>query len=141
MARRAWLAKTLAVLALAGPLAVAAAGTASADHRDRGWHGSGWHGGGYWRHGHNRHWRGHRHRHHGSGISGLFIFDLTPPPRRVYVAPPPVIVQPPPIVYRAPPQAYCREYTTNVLVNGQPVETYGTACLQPDGRWRIVSMN
>lgn len=32
---------------------------------------------------------------------------------------------------------YCREYTKTVYVGGRAVESYGTACLQPDGAWRI----
>ena len=28
-----------------------------------------------------------------------------------------------------------REYQTTVIVGGQEVEAYGTACLQPDGAW------
>jgi surface antigen len=35
-------------------------------------------------------------------------------------------------------QAYCREYTQNVDVNGGVEESYGTVCLQPDGTWRVV---
>ncbi|MEQ8398496.1 hypothetical protein [Thalassobaculum sp.] len=138
----------LAMLALGLPLFIAQAGTAKADHRHRGgdrhdhWrHHGGWDHG--W-HGHHRH-RRHHHRHRGSSISGLFIWDMTPPPpppRYVVVEPPPpVIIQRPPMYLQAPPQAYCREYTTTAYVNGRPVESYGTACRQPDGSWRIVSMN
>lgn len=134
MARRAWYPRSLAALALAAPVVLALGGQASADHRYRydGWHSRGWYGGGHY-------WGGHRH--HGSSIGGVFVFDLTPPPRRVIVTPPPVVVQPPPVVMEAPSRAYCREYTTTVNVNGRPVETFGTACMQPDGSWRIVSMN
>jgi len=55
-------------------------------------------------------------------------------------APPPVVVQPP-AVLAPPPSAYCREYTSTATVGGRPVETYGTACRQPDGSWKIVSSN
>jgi surface antigen len=34
---------------------------------------------------------------------------------------------------------YCREYTARATVNGKPVETYGTACRQPDGSWRLIN--
>lgn len=72
-----------------------------------------------------------------------------PPPRVVYVNPAPVYVPPPPlVVYQAPPQVLpggplasnqqCREYQSTAVVNGQAVPSYGTACLQPDGSWRIV---
>ena len=33
---------------------------------------------------------------------------------------------------------YCREYTTRARVGDRSQETYGTACRQPDGSWRIV---
>lgn len=73
-----------------------------------------------------------------------------------YYYPPPVVYAPPPVVYAAPPGPpvaanpasapytaangqTCREYQTTVTVNGQPQDTHGTACLQPDGTWRIVN--
>jgi hypothetical protein len=73
---------------------------------------------------------------------GLPLFG--PPP--VYYAPPPVYYAPPPVVYAPAPTAYvpapatqnCREYQTTIQVNGQPQQSYGTACQQPDGTWRIV---
>lgn len=34
---------------------------------------------------------------------------------------------------------YCREYQAYALVGNQRSETYGTACLQPDGTWQIVN--
>lgn len=34
---------------------------------------------------------------------------------------------------------YCREYTRTIHVGGRPQEGYGTACLQPDGSWRITA--
>jgi hypothetical protein len=42
----------------------------------------------------------------------------------------------------APPQAAasaqaCREFDTPVTINGQEQEAHGTACLQPDGTWRV----
>lgn len=71
-----------------------------------------------------------------------------PPP--VYVAPPVYVV---PRTYYAPqtfyerapdvaPQAQrglCREYQSTGVVNGSVVPTYGTACQQPDGTWRIIN--
>ena len=115
---------------------VAAAGPAVAGGRN---HHDGWRD-----HGYRHHHFGYRHGHHhgGSGISGLFVWDLGPsPPRRVVAAPPPMIVEPPPIHMRAPPPVYCREYSSTAIVDGRPVETWGTACLQPDGSWRIVGVN
>ena len=32
----------------------------------------------------------------------------------------------------------CREYQSTGLIGGSPQSTYGTACLQPDGAWRVV---
>jgi surface antigen len=54
-----------------------------------------------------------------------------------YVAPP----APPPesiAYYDEDAQTYCREYTQNVDINGGVEERYGTACLQPDGSWRVA---
>jgi len=33
----------------------------------------------------------------------------------------------------------CREYQTTTTIGGVPRKSYGTACLQPDGSWRIVN--
>lgn len=33
---------------------------------------------------------------------------------------------------------YCREYQRNVTVGNRIQESYGTACRQPDGAWKIV---
>lgn len=35
--------------------------------------------------------------------------------------------------------AYCREYQTNVIIDGREQTAYGTACQQPDGSWKVVS--
>jgi len=54
-----------------------------------------------------------------------------------YVAPP----APPPasIAYYDPSvQTYCREFTQETRIEGQAQEIYGTACLQPDGSWRVA---
>lgn len=34
---------------------------------------------------------------------------------------------------------HCREFTQSIVVNGVRQPGYGTACLQPDGSWEIVS--
>lgn len=34
---------------------------------------------------------------------------------------------------------YCREYTTEAVVNGRNETVYGTACRQPDGSWQAVN--
>ncbi len=128
-------------------LAVIAAQPAQAD--GWGWHrpwggGWGWHepdwGGG---------WGWHRPYYWG-GPSVVFAY---PPP--VAYAPPPVAYAPPPAAYATQPpplQAtpasppytdssgrYCREYQSTVMVGGQPQQSYGTACRQPDGTWRVVN--
>ncbi|MBC7908387.1 MAG: hypothetical protein H7Y60_16790 [Rhodospirillaceae bacterium] len=79
------------------------------------------------------------------------------PPREVimvYPSPPVVYAQPSPrVVFMDPPvQAiptsppytdgygrYCREYQSMMTVGGSAQRGYGTACLQPDGSWRIVN--
>ncbi len=33
---------------------------------------------------------------------------------------------------------YCREYQTSAVIGGKTQQTYGTACRQPDGAWKIV---
>src|SRR5262245_60566692 len=30
---------------------------------------------------------------------------------------------------------YCREYKQTITIGGEPQQTYGTACRQPDGTW------
>lgn len=34
---------------------------------------------------------------------------------------------------------YCREYQQSVRVGGRDQESFGTACRQPDGNWKIVN--
>ena len=34
---------------------------------------------------------------------------------------------------------YCREYSQRTQIGTQTQESYGTACMQPDGSWRIIS--
>ena len=67
-----------------------------------------------------------------------------PPPPPVYYAPAPspVYYAPPaaaaPAVTAAPARSDCRQYSTTTVIDGQPRQAFGTACLQPDGSWRIV---
>ena len=35
-------------------------------------------------------------------------------------------------------ERYCREYTADADVQGRTQQIYGTACMQPDGSWRII---
>ncbi len=79
------------------------------------------------------------------------VVVVEPPRARYYVPPPPVYYAPAPYggapisampaspVYQAQNGQYCREYQANVVVNGVPQASYGTACLMPDGAWRIVN--
>jgi surface antigen len=53
--------------------------------------------------------------------------------------PAPVYSQPDPYAGAQYSQAYCRQYNGTVNVNGGRYPSYGTACLQPDGTWRIVN--
>lgn len=81
----------------------------------------------------------------GIGVPGPYYYY--PPP--VVYAPPPVVYAPPPVVYTAPPMATsqaaprvgqtCREYHGQTTIDGRQQPTSGTACLQPDGTWRIVN--
>jgi surface antigen len=34
---------------------------------------------------------------------------------------------------------YCREYQQTIIVGGKEEKSYGTACRQPDGSWKVVS--
>lgn len=134
----------LTIALLGGAATLASAAPAKADSFSFGYSSGGYRGGPYW----DRHY----HR--------------PPPPRIVYYGPPPrpyyrpaptVIYSSPPVVYAPPPQVvyapppivatpgpvvsnapYCREYQSTTMVGGQPAYSYGTACQQPDGSWRIV---
>jgi surface antigen len=35
--------------------------------------------------------------------------------------------------------SYCREYQQTITVGGKQEQSYGTACRQPDGSWKVVS--
>ena len=41
--------------------------------------------------------------------------------------------------YQSSGGEYCREYTTTATVGGREQETYGIACRQPDGSWKLRS--
>ena len=56
-----------------------------------------------------------------------------------YVAPPDYPPAPTPVTYVDEDNGgYCREYSQQVRVGGRIQESYGTACLQPDGSWKIT---
>lgn len=77
----------------------------------------------------------------------------TPPPQTVYApAPsygygnsgydyeqPPIQAVPSSNVYQAQSGQYCREYQSQANIGGRMTYGYGTACLQPDGSWRVAN--
>ena len=97
--------------------------------------------------------RHHHHRHHYPYYRYGYYYPppyyyapapvyYAPPPPVVYVppaAPPPLAATPLSPAYRTADGRYCREYQATVTVNGAPQPSYGTACLQPDGSWRVVN--
>ena len=110
---------------------------------------------------HYQHYRPshHRPRHHHDG-SGLALAMMTPfllapalAPRHRTVVYETRYVQPQPVYVAAPtmqamptsPDYYdgegrtCREYQTTGNIAGGRGNMYGTACLQPDGAWRVVN--
>jgi len=92
---------------------------------------------------HHHHQRRHHHGpryHYGYSYYAPPPVYYAPPPRVVYVpAPPALSAVPASPVYRTSDGQYCREYQSTVSVGGQPQPSYGTACLQPDGSWRVVN--
>ncbi len=75
------------------------------------------------------------------------IYWPTPPPRVVVLPPRTVYVPSYPVLQAAPASPvfrnadgrYCREYQTTVTIAGTGQPGYGTACLEPDGTWRVVN--
>ncbi|CAA7615071.1 RT0821/Lpp0805 family surface protein [Magnetospirillum sp. UT-4] len=41
--------------------------------------------------------------------------------------------------FEAAPGQYCREYQQTVSVGGREQQSYGTACRQPDGSWKVMN--
>ncbi|MCW0234840.1 MAG: hypothetical protein OJJ21_14670 [Ferrovibrio sp.] len=140
-----------ALFAVAGGIALAS--PAKADSFSFSYSSGGWYGQPRY---HNR----HGYRHHHSYYSSRHYWGppayYAPPPRVVVVQPPPAYYPPPPViyapapygqvsavpaspVYQAPNGQYCREYQAGVTVNGRVQPSYGTACLMPDGAWRVVN--
>jgi surface antigen len=39
--------------------------------------------------------------------------------------------------YQEPSGQYCREYEQDIVIGGERQKSYGTACRQPDGSWKI----
>lgn len=40
--------------------------------------------------------------------------------------------------YQSDSGQYCREYHTTVMIDGEEQKSYGTACRQPDGTWKVM---
>lgn len=89
------------------------------------------------------------HHHGGPGRHGpwlpldvILVYPaVVPPPpgpQVVYVQPQPIQAVPASAPYTDGQGRYCREYQSTVMVNGVQQSSYGTACLMPDGQWRIV---
>ena len=58
--------------------------------------------------------------------------------RQNYVAPP-SLPPPRPVIYVDETNGnYCRDFSRHIRVNDHIEESYGTACLQPDGAWHIM---
>lgn len=141
-------------------LAVTVSAPAQADSFSFGYSSGGWH---------SRPWygpppRGHYHKpkkyqhrhyygsHHYWGPPAYRprVVVVQPPPVRYY-APPPVVYAPAPYgggqisavpaspVFQTQNGQYCREYRSAVTLNGVPQASYGTACLMPDGNWRVAN--
>lgn len=79
--------------------------------------------------------------------SGSYIAAHHTPPvvyQSVTVVPIPISYQPAPMLANQASASYlsngqtCREYQTEIVINGRAEQVYGTACLQSDGAWRIV---
>ncbi|ALJ36839.1 hypothetical protein D9623_16600 [Azospirillum brasilense] len=104
--------------------------------------GGGWHGGNFF----------------GFSVTLPLAFGFPPP---VYVPPPPAFYPPvayPPSAYVPVPQPvpaaplatrtsptylgpggrYCRDFQMPGVVGGRPATLVGTACLDPDGQWRVI---
>ncbi len=142
----------------AAMLAAGSAAVAGGDGRHHGGHYGGHHGKyshyQYPRHYQpRRHYKRHRHNDDDELFVGLLLGGLVgyalgnaQPEARRYESYPPVSAPPPQVSYPAPQPVYgdsgagtClqeREYQTRVMIGGQQVDAYGTACLQPDGSWR-----
>lgn len=88
-------------------------------------------------------------RHHGRHSRGHFSFNFYSPPEPIFIEPSPIYYEPPQAYIPAPTpypanynntgeDRYCREYTRPAQVGGRMQQTYGTACMQPDGDWQII---
>lgn len=97
-----------------------------------------------WRYDEEWRWRHHPPHYHPYPREVIMVYPAPPPvvyapgPRVVYMEPAPVQAVPTTPPYTDAQGRYCREYQSTVMVGGQAQPSYGTACLMPDGQWRIV---
>ncbi len=101
---------------------------------------------GHDRHGYHRNWDRHHHEGHRPRTVVSFNFGSSPSyTHRRYYAPP---VSAPQVIYinndngrliSNDGDRYCREYYTRATIGGAYQQTYGRACMQPDGSWEIIS--
>ncbi len=115
-----------------------------------GGYGHGWGGYGWGGHGWGGGWHGGTHFGLSLSLPLTFGYPAPYPYRYPYpypyaYAPPPVVVvpAPPPATatsptYLTPNGRTCREFETRGSVDGRSVPLRGTACLDPDGRWRVA---
>ncbi|MFT5394446.1 MAG: hypothetical protein ACI8PT_004657 [Gammaproteobacteria bacterium] len=95
----------------------------------------------------HRGYRGHRRYYGQSGLSITVPIYSEPAYReRVYVEQPrsTVVVRGAPAPQASALPAACeqtREFRTEIVIDGQRVPAYGTACLMPDGSWRQVGIH
>jgi hypothetical protein len=102
----------------------------------------------------HHHWKNHKHGHHYHNPKshfGFYFFQPSPfvHTRIISTAPvthyydQPVVIQPQNIVLGTQVAShygqFCREYQSSVWVGRVRQNSFGTACLQPDGSWRIVN--
>jgi hypothetical protein len=145
---------SVAFLLVAATLLVSTAAHADPRHsNDRGWRG----------HDRGKHYHQHHrpnYHHYKDRNRSSFSLNIITAPRPVYYSPynaaynyypQPVMTVPAPTYYNAQPinytapatmyddGRYCREYTSDVLVGGRVQQSYGRACMQPDGSWEIDS--
>ncbi len=88
-------------------------------------------------------------RYYDSGYSSSTVYYSEPAPQRVYYVPTyeqrvrtvQVVPQTTYVVDNSYASqsggSYCREYNQGVTVGGRTQPSYGTACMQPDGSWKI----
>lgn len=95
-----------------------------------------------WGHGYGRHHYYERERFNSWGPPSFFaprpiVYYQEPTviERRVIIEEPVIRASRGRVVSNSP---YCREYQRNVTVGNRVQESYGTACRQPDGAWKVV---